>query len=958
MRIEVQAPGTFRIRLRDSAPFKEPLLNRYGILKQPTGPVQYTLRHIDDMVELDTGHSVLTVNVRNGSLMLRSASGTERTRTAEPPRLGPGGSDSELQFTLVEEEQLYGLGDVTRERLQKRGYAAKMRVTNISAYIPVPFVMSSRGWALLMNTTRAHTFDLGCTDSNRLIVAGPRGELDFYLFSGDGYADLLNRYTDVAGKPALLPIWAYGLTFVCHDMLSAREVVDDALRLRSEGIPCDTIGLAGGWMERPYDHSTEIAWHPERFYSPKSVRNGPHTFVGTLQSHGFKLCLLLYCDYDLSEHEERMLWEDRPEPGLDDGKVPEPWYRHLRPFVDQGVSSFKLIGSRQLQNHPDREWANGTTDEDMHNLYHVLLAKQMFEGFQSQTGQRPFIYTIAGFTGIQRYAATAAGTSHNDHGPLVSMLNNGMSGHVHTTCDMFIHTKEGIHFGFLQPWSQINNWAYFRHPVFLEESLRKLFKTYARLRYRLLPYIYSAAHVAARTGMPILRAMPLQFPDDPTCRDSLHQYMLGPSLLVVAYTDSVQLPAGRWIDYWTGKSYAGPKRFEYEPQEGAGGPLFVRGGAILPMWPELDYVGQEPVGHLALHLYPHGYSEYTMYEDDGETFGYMEGQVAATVIRCEETTGGVRVWIAPRSGTYAGIPARRSFELIVHGQDKPSVLTVNGIEEPEKSKRVKTGTQRGWLYNRMSRTLHLLVEAGGRSEAEIRVEALFPANSKVARASRKTKATVDGTITLIGEFEKKLDTALKAGRMADVSTALRHWWNSRTKLADADDGWRIHLLEGCMVLIRYATQNGWPVAEVFRDDYAAMFHLQSVAVKEKGLELLETLAGHLVRYVHRLSQPGVHPLIQEILHIVDREIAYPLSLNDIAERLDVHPSHLSRLFKREVGTPFSTYIWKHRMERGKWFLESGMKVYEAAAKTGFKDVSYFSRVFRKYWGIPPVELRR
>ncbi|MEF3308047.1 glycoside hydrolase family 31 protein [Paenibacillus sp. GYB004] len=953
MHVEVLAAGTFRVRLNDSTSFAEPPLIRYGILREPGSGGRYAIRRLNDSVELDTGKAVLAVDLRDGNLLLRDAVGTELTHTAEPPRFRPEGG-FQLRFVLAAEESLYGLGDVTRERLQKRGTTSDMRVTNISAYAPIPFVMSSRGWALLMNTTRRHTFDLGAAKNDELLVEGPQGELDCYLFAGSGFGELLDSYTEIAGKPTLLPIWAYGLTFISHDTLNAREVVDDALRFRLEGIPCDMIGLAGGWMERSYDHSTVKAWHPERFYTPKSALTGPHTFIGTLRSHGFKLSLLLYCDYDLSAHEEFELREG----GRVDGEAPEPWYAHLRPFVDQGTASFKLIGSRQLQNHPNRQWANGMSDEEMHNLYPVLLAKQMFTGYLEQTGRRPMMYTLAGYTGIQQYAATWAGQSRNDKEALVSMLNHGMSGHVHTTCDMFIHTKEGIHFGFLQPWSQINSWAYFRHPAFLEEGVRKLFKTYARLRYRLLPYIYSAAHVAARTGMPILRAMPLHFPDDPACSDLLHQYMLGPSLLVGAYTDCVYLPAGRWFDYWTGEAHEGPKRIDCQLPDDAGGPLFVRGGAILPMWPDIDNIGQTPVERIALHIYPNGGSEFAMYEDDGVTFGYKEGEVAVTVMYCEETAESVKVRIEPRAGLYAGLPAKRDYELIVHVRDKPTRLSLNGVRLPMQPKRSKPDAGRSWKFDRLRGTLRLLIEDWEVAEAELCVEALIPSAAPAAAVRRAITPTARKAVSA-AEFEKRLEAAWKAGRHAEALDALRQWWASRTKLAaSAEVEWRMHLLEGCLLLARQASQNGWLAVEVFGEDYAAMFNLQSIATKEQGMALLETLAGHLVRYMHRSSESVVHPLIQEVIHILERELDRQLSLNEVAERLHVHPSHLSRLFKREIGHPFSEYVWKLKMERGKTFLENGLKVYEAAAKTGFKDVSYFSRVFRKYWGVPPVELRR
>ena len=149
----------------------------------------------------------------------------------------------------------------------------------------------------------------------------------------------------------------------------------------------------------------------------------------------------------------------------------------------------------------------------------------------------------------------------NGGGPaaLIWMLSYGMNGHMNTSCDMEARGP-GLHFGFLQPWSQLNNWAYAYQPWYLGKETEAMFRDYARLRYSLLPYIYSAAHQGHLTAMPILLPMPLVYPDDPKLADCITEYMLGDSLLVAAFTDTVYLPAGRWIDYWTGKEYQDRKK--------------------------------------------------------------------------------------------------------------------------------------------------------------------------------------------------------------------------------------------------------------------------------------------------------------------------------------------------------------------------------------------------------------
>ena len=698
LRLQVLTPHTFRIRLRPDAQFSEPALVRYGVLRAEWPEVAFAVDEQADTVDIRTAEATLSIGRQDGRVTLLDADGNRLTGDAVAPW-----SDAETgfgaEFSLAADEGLYGLGDVTRDRLQKRGYKTIMWVRNVASYVPIPYVMSSRGWALFLNTTWRHYFDLGSSQPDRLRFWGPQGELDYYLMVGQDYGTLLDWYTDVVGKPQLLPLWAYALTFVCNQQADAREMLDDCLNFRREGIPCDVVGLEPGWMGKNYDFSLEKKWHPERFYLPYWAPSGPQTFLGAAERLGFEMSLWLCCDYDLSYEEERRAGAAGYEPAevapphpddfeqdqhfgerrMDPITRPEePWFEHLKQFVDQGVSAFKMDGANQVLEHPDRKWGNGMDDEEMHNLYPTILNKQMHLGFKEHTGRRSMVYSSGGYAGIQQFAATWAGDTGGEAKPLASMLNHGLSGHSNTSCDMHVFSREGIHFGFLQSWAQVCSWAYWRHPWLLGDELLPVFKDYARLRYKLLPYIYSMAHVAARTGMPIMRAMPLVAPDDAESDQLLTQYMLGDALLVGAFTTQIHLPAGTWIDYWTGDRYQGPANLDCEIPENRGGPLFVRAGAIIPTWPPMDYVGQVPIETLGLDVYPGGTSRFTLYEDDGISFSYRKGQLATTEITCEAKRDYVELTIAPRQGTYEGIPETRRYEVCLRLDGAPKKVLLNG----------------------------------------------------------------------------------------------------------------------------------------------------------------------------------------------------------------------------------------------------------------------------------------
>ncbi len=706
LRVEPITPYVFRLRLRPDTNFREPGLVRYGIVRTEWPDFEVATTDDGDSIAFATGRTTLTVSKTDGKMAFTDAAGRTILREAAPPQSDPATGFS-AQFALGADERLFGLGDETRDRLQKRGHEAAIVLRNVTSYVPIPYLMSTGGWAIFLNSTWFHHVDAGAADPERLTYRARRGELDYYVIAGAGLPELLDRYTEITGRPHLLPQWAYGLTFVCDERgVRARDVLYEALNFRREGVPCDLIGLEPDWMEKHYDFSVNKQWSPERFHAPFWLpHRKPGGFTAALGNMGFKLSLWLCCDYDVSEYEEQLLGTTRQE---DDAPLPaeryeediikdphfhpsymdqitrpgEAWFEHLKKFVDDGAEAFKLDGSNQICFHPDRKWANGMDDQEMHNLYPMLLAKQMSLGYRDHTSRRAMIYTAGGYAGIQQYAATWAGDTGGSEKPLVSLLNHGLSGHSNVSCDMQVWNPAGIHFGFLQPWSQVLSWHQYNQPWFLKPEIYEVFKFYARLRYRLVPYLYSMGHIAARTGMPIMRAMPLVTPDDPACDDRMLQYMLGDSLLTCAFTTTIALPAGKWIDYWTGEEHVGPQELTYTPPPGRGGPLFVRAGAIIPTWPELDFIGQCEVTTVGLDVYPEGDSSFVLYEDDGISYEYLAGAVATTTIACQATAQATTVSIGPRVGSYEGMPAERSWEVTIHCAAAPASVLVDGMAAP------------------------------------------------------------------------------------------------------------------------------------------------------------------------------------------------------------------------------------------------------------------------------------
>lgn len=866
IRIEPMAPHTFHVRMNRTGCFEElSPLARLGVVVPSSAAVCWDAKMREEEMSVSTDSASLRVNLGSGELSLYGEAGTLLTRHNRPPRAGagcrtPAGPDAgsfsddgfEMQFALAAEERIYGLGDQHDTPLMKRGskIAISFRCGH-EVHAPVPLLLSSEGWGLLMDTDRRHEFDVGCSLPDAVQIRGRHGELAFYLFAGSDLAGLLKNYTELIGPPALLPVWAYGLSFNCNQQTTARDMLEDALKFRQEGIPCDMIGLEPTWMDRQFDYDASVDWHPDRFYIPQWLPKGAHTFMGALRTAGFKLTLGLY----LPDDDE----VGRP------CNLPEDWYDYLRPFVAQGVLGFNLCTKIPVREMAKMPVPDDDSSDDAESLPHsTVIGRSIREGFAAQTGRRPMIYTPVGYTGIQKYAAVWSGGRTRAH---LSVLGLGLSGIPHMTADMELHTAAGIHFGFFQPWCKVNSWAYWRHPLLLDPELLNLFKTYAKLRYRLLPYIYSAAHVAARTGLPIARAMPLVFPDDPHAVARQNQYMFGDAFLVAAFTDRVYLPAGEWHDYWTGEKFVGPADISYRIPERAGGPLFVRSGAIVPMWSDMEYVGQQPADRLELHLYP-GAGEFTLYEDDGTTFGYLRGELAATGITCRDDRRVFSVELGRCVGRYPGMPESRTWEIIVHALDKPTAVKVDGQPWRETNSSAKEPLPASWSYRRKTGTLRLLIPDVVERPASIRLEIVLPGGREARRISERqqSQSKPNAGRRTAGELEKDTD-----GKRQD---------NTNT-----------------------------------------------------------------------------HSTIRQATDIILSEIDRELSLHAIADRLHLNASYLSRKFKQKIGLSFSDYVLEKKMKLAKELLQAGSTIAAAAEQTGFKDASYFNRVFRKYWGVTPGEMR-
>ena len=591
-----------------------------------------------------------------------------------------------LSISLKDGERFYGGGSTSRDHIQHRGELLRMWTTYQHTEIPMPFMISSENWGIFNNTTRKNFFDIGNYQSDVFSIYNTTDEVDFYLMFGNSMPDVINYYTAIIGRPYLLPKYAYGLCFGPNMLEDQFDILNDAVRFREMGVPCDLFWLEPQWMEKRYDFSTKKKWNYQKFSAeaywdstryPKKENH--RLLIGRLHGMGYHMGLWLCIEYDLSVPEEDALAKAMGKPLSGQ----EHWMDHLKNFVDNGVDGFKMDPARTIDEHPNFKYYNGHTDKEMHNLNQILLPKQMYKMMREHTGLRSWHHYTAGWSGTQHWSASTSGDDGGGRTALFDQLNLGMSGFLNTSCDVMNVNKDeelqSLHFGLFLPWVQINSWYSLHQPFYFPEKEKKMYRDYVKLRYALMPYIYSAALEGAQTGMPIVRSMPLLFPDDRKTDDMGYQYMFGQSFLVGIFSDSIYLPKGNWFDFWTGEKLAGGREITHAIPDNRAGLLFVREGAIIPFQKDMQFIGEEPLDTLMVKVFPKDVSSYTMYEDDGKTYDYENGAIATTRYECKQSGRTVEFTVFPVEGSYNGMCKARTYELEIDAPQRPSEVLVNNV---------------------------------------------------------------------------------------------------------------------------------------------------------------------------------------------------------------------------------------------------------------------------------------
>ena len=723
MRVEACRDDIFRVQITEEKDFPRSIMIHYGIFRGEWESVGATIEESDAKAVVKTAKYALTVDKATGVASLADAEDNViidsiEYLTARDPMMGALadkyneqfrhlnanvniiGSDhwekrvdmgvdvtdksrtSALRFSLKDGERLYGGGSVSRQHLQHRGEVLRIFTTYANTENVNPFMMNTAGWGVLNNITNVSFFDCGVNEPDKMLVYNTVKSADFYLMMGGGLMEILRRYHDIAGNNYLLPRWAYGCCFGPHLNSDGFVFMNEAVKFMEQGYPMDMMWVEPQWMETYYDWTVNKKWDYKKFpgqpyWYSNETENGEHggSFISRMHALGYKICLWLNIDTDLSVMEEDRI--ARENGGKLSGQI--NWFDHLRKFISNGVDGFKLDPGQTVDRHPNVKYYNGLTDAEMHEVNQVLLPKQFLAMNRDFRPTRSFHHYCGGFAGTQHYTAATTGDSGGGVAVLYDQLNLQMSGYNNTSCDVAAST-DGLHMGIFLPWMQINSWYSFKEPWYQPLEAQVVYRNYLQLRNRMVPYTYSGALKGSVDGDPVMMPMPLAFPDDRNCDDMANEYMYGGDMLITVFQDTVYLPEGNWFDFWTNKKVTSkgesfPAEFDHSQY---GGPVYIREGAVIPFQHVARHACERPLDTVVLNIWPADKGEYTLWEDDGTTYEHENGAIAKTSFSYCKKGRKLLLKVDPVEGSYEGMHTSRTYEMKVTLPKVPRRVKVDG----------------------------------------------------------------------------------------------------------------------------------------------------------------------------------------------------------------------------------------------------------------------------------------
>lgn len=703
--------------------------------------VDVTAQQDSSSIGFDTGTLRVRISREDLRLTVFDEDGKAIVRDTRPVEFRRDDSGGDIGFRawkqMPEDEHYFGLGDKTGP-LDRRNGAYVMWNTDAyrfqegtdPLYKSIPFFLTDRAgvsYGILLDSTWRSEFDFGKALRDVYSFGAEGGSLDYYILYGPAPKQVEEDYAWLTGTTALPPLWSFGFQQSRYSYGTEQELKSIADRLRADRIPADAL-----YMDIDY----QIKNRPFTV-DPSKFPNFPD-FVQELKRMQFHLITITdlhiaylpnqgYGPYNSGAAGDHFLknpdgsnfvgivWPGPSVfPDFTEQSTRRWWGMLYRTFYDEGVAGFwndmnepsvfdtpsKTVPLDVLGKIEEPGFAPRTvTQREIHNIMGMQNARATYDGLLAlKPNQRPFVLTRATYAGGQRYGATWTGDNSSSWSHLrlsTPMLESlGMCGYYMVGDDLGGYAGSP-QMDLLTKWIEVGAF----NPIMRDHTekgsnpqepwvggaaMEAVRRHYIDERYRLMPYLYTTAEYASRTGIPIMRPLFLEFPDatpdrHPLDLDAGSEFLFGPDLLVAPapYPDEAQdyevlFPPLPWYDYWTGKRVTHREAGEVLPRKAAQAgstepaspletiavanqtsllPVYVRGGSIIPTEPLVQDTDQKPNGPLELRVYPGPDCRGSLYQDDGTTLDYRRGDYLRIEYTCEVWPGHLSLHIGAQSGT-------------------------------------------------------------------------------------------------------------------------------------------------------------------------------------------------------------------------------------------------------------------------------------------------------------------
>jgi alpha-D-xyloside xylohydrolase len=672
-----------------------------AIVKTAWGEAAFTMQQTEKEVTVATARMRATVSLADGVVTFKDAG--NRKLAAEGPHLmrpaKVNGEDmyrSEAVFNIYgSHEALYGLGQHQAGVWNYRGESVDLSQDNTN--ISVPLMLSSNGYGIYWNNDSRGR--MNNRFANYLFLSSEAADtIDYYFIYGPEFDSIIAGYRELTGAAPLYGKWAYGFWQSKNKYNSQQELLDVAKRYRAEHIPVDNIVQDWFW----WTNMGDFHFDPKRYPDPKGMvdqLHGEHFHIM------FSIWPYFYPGSDVyAEMDKLGYFIDRTK-----SKAYHPQgmavYDATNPAA--GAYYWNLVNKSLLSIGADAFWMDTTEPETegqeenvltynklalgngarYANLYPLATTGVVYDGQRKVSDkERVYILSRSAYAGDQRYGVTAwSGDLVSDwetfKRQIPAGLNFELSGIPYWTTDIggFVSTNPNspAYRELYVRWFEYGTFC----PIFRTHGTRttnqnelwsygpeaqKILVAFDKLRYQLIPYIYSVAWKTTSESYTPMRPLVMDFREDTRAQNIGDEFLFGPSILVAPVTEPdattrhLYLPKGLWYDFWSGAAVQGGQAIDAAaPLERI--PLYVRAGAIVPLGPDMEYAAEKPADPIELRVYKGADGAFTLYEDENDSYNYEKGLRATIPIRWDN--GAQSLTIDERVGTFPGMLTTRTFHV-------------------------------------------------------------------------------------------------------------------------------------------------------------------------------------------------------------------------------------------------------------------------------------------------------